>query len=116
MRSTILLLAATLPGACSRPPEPASAIRLIDRVPSTDELYTEKELETLRADGHVAAHVVLNGEGRPALVPDPPTRLSFAVELPTDAHLRFAIAGIPKGGAEFRISLRTAPRDRDRVP
>jgi arylsulfatase A-like enzyme len=86
---------------------------LIDDVPATTRSYRESDLPTFLSEGPIGAHVFLSGEGRPALVPRAPSRLSFFVDAPPHPRLRFAIATAPlsadgaRANAEFRIRIRS---------
>ena len=86
----------------------------MDRVPAAQGRVKQEALDTHRAEGYLAAYVSLGyEETRPSLTPPVPSRLTFAVEVPAQATLRFAIAasGLSAEGdlskVRFRLSLKS---------
>ena len=106
-------------GACapdSRESVPEKPFVFVEHVESSPETFDREDLPSFRDAGDVAGRVTLRGETRFSLVPPIPSRLSFAVDVPDDAVLRFAIAAATlvdprfRSPVEFELTIRSEDR------
>ncbi|MCP5118636.1 MAG: hypothetical protein GY953_48100, partial [bacterium] len=72
--------------------ETQPGIFLVDRVPTAPGTFTRSDLVELRDKGLLSTSVTLGEVTRRSLTPSLPAKLTFAVELPSDPVLRFALA------------------------
>ncbi len=64
----------------------------MDQVPPAERSVNRAGLEVVHQQGTVSASVTLADETRRALTPPLPARLTFAVKIPSDPIMQFAIA------------------------
>ena len=91
------MLLLSLVSACSSSSTSENANRadyvFADHVPGSHETFERADLPGARTDGILSARVTLRGETRLSLIPPDPSRLQFAVDVPSRSPvLRFAIA------------------------
>ena len=97
---------------------PGKPFVFVEHVESSRETFAREDLPSFRDAGYVAGRVTLRGETRFSLVPPSPSRLSFAVDVPGDAVLRFAIAAATltdprfRSPVEFELTIRSADRQK----
>jgi hypothetical protein len=79
--------------SCRRPSaEPPSAFSFVDHVDRAERELDETRFRSFRPDGRLSGQVTLGRETREALMPPLPSRLTFEVDIPPEASLRFGIA------------------------
>lgn len=92
--------------ACEREPlAPPAPFRFVDHVPGSPLTFTRAELPAFREEGHRAGRVTLRGETRASVLLPSTTPTSFAVEIPANGVLRFAIAVATLTDPEFRTPV-----------
>ncbi len=107
-----LVLGALLLASCRQDSGvPAKAFSLVEHVDRAERELDESKFRSLRPDGRLSGQVTLGRETRSALMPPLPSRLTFDVDLPPGASLRFGIAVSALGAevspahVEFRVRL-----------
>jgi arylsulfatase len=91
--------------------EPARAFSLVEHVDRAERELDEAKFRSLSPDGRLSGQVTLGRETRSALMPPLPSRLTFDVDLPPGASLRFGIAVSAPGAevspahVEFRVRV-----------
>ncbi len=104
----VLVVAACCRGPSAEPPE---AFSFVDHVAQAERDFDETRFRSLRPDGRLSGQVTLGRETRRALMPPLPSRLTFDVDVPPDAWLRFGIAVSALGAevspahVEFRVRV-----------
>jgi arylsulfatase len=106
------LLGIVLIASCRGPSaEPPSTFSFVDHVDRAEREFDETRFRSFRPDGLLSGQVTLGRETRRALMPPLPSRLTFEVEIPPEASLRFGIAVSALGAevspahVEFRVRL-----------
>lgn len=95
-------------GACapdSSAPVTGKPFVFAEHVESSPETFDRQDLPAFRDAGAVAGRVTLRDETRLSLVPPSSSRLSFAVDVPDDAVLRFGIAAATLTNPRFRSPI-----------
>ena len=88
----------------------------VEYVESSRETFDRKDLPSFRDAGAIAGRVTLRDETRLSLMPPSSSRLSFAVDVPDNAVLRFAIAAATltnprfRSPVEFELTIRSEDR------
>jgi arylsulfatase len=101
----ILILIVTAMVAC-RPADPGAptSVRFLDHVRGSTATLTRADLATFRAEEYQAVRVTLRDETRASLFASQ-TPSSFAVEVPANGVLRFAIAAATLTSPKFRMPI-----------
>lgn len=86
----------------TKPPEWEPPFFFADHVYSSPATFNRADLPALRDDAILSARVTLRDETRLSLVPPLTGRLSFALEIPSQPILRFAIATATLAKPRFR--------------
>ena len=100
---SLLLGALTLLTACGNPAPAPDAYALIDHVSEAERDFDEQHLRSIRGDARLVSQVTLQQDTRQALIPPVPSRLSFNVDLPAKAIMRFSNA-VSTLGAEVQAA------------
>lgn len=92
---------------CHKPePESFSPLFFVDQLERKGGSFARADLPTLhREGGGLSTSFTMADETRRALIPSSPSRLTFAVDIPPDPVLRFAIAAATLGGRPAARSL-----------
>ena len=103
-----ILLVASCRGPSAEPP---STFSFVDQIDRAERELDETRFRSFRPDGRLSGQVTLGTETRQALMPPLPSRLTFEVDIPPEAWLRFGIAVSALGAdvspahVEFRVRL-----------
>ncbi len=116
----VLLAVCVIAGpACKQAAEEVTPrVFLVDQVPVVSGTFARGDLLDLRQQGGLSTSVTLSGETRRALTPSLPARLTFAVDLPAEPSLRFAIGVATLGKpnernlVEFKMTLNAGDGER----
>ena len=92
--------------ACQSPVlDSAAPFFFVDQLARKAGTYARADLPNLHLQGDISTAITIADETRRALAPPSPSRLTFAVDLPPNPVLRFAIAAATLGGRPTQRSL-----------